>query len=138
MLAQRPFVSTAALHAAADAAMAQLGREDHLEAFAQHPAIGEGAAELARRFAHTASWSAAEQAGTQGADAATLTALHDANLAYAKRFGFTFIVCASGKSAGELLQALQARLSNPPELELTIAAAQQLQITHLRLEKLAP
>jgi 2-oxo-4-hydroxy-4-carboxy-5-ureidoimidazoline decarboxylase len=72
------------------------------------------------------------------ADAQTRAALRARNLAYTARFGFTFIVCASGKSAAELLTALEARLRNAPEVELQIAAQQQAQITALRLAKLTP
>jgi 2-oxo-4-hydroxy-4-carboxy-5-ureidoimidazoline decarboxylase len=71
------------------------------------------------------------------ADAKTLAALRDENLAYEARFGFIFIVCATGKTAGEMLSLLRARLLNEPEVELSIAAGEQAKITLLRLEKLA-
>ncbi len=72
----------------------------------------------------------------QKADAATLTALADANRSYQVRFGHIFLICATGKSSKEILKSLQQRLSNDPETELRIAAEQQRKITRLRLEKL--
>lgn len=136
MLAQRPFSSERALHAAADASYRTLGRADYLEAFAHHPRIGADVASLRARFVRTASWSLAEQAGALAATDQTLGALRDANLAYEARFGFLFIVCASGKSADELLAALRARLANEPDVELAIAAEEQRKIMRLRLGKL--
>ena len=134
MLARRPFSSGDDLHAAADAVWAGLGRDDFLEAFAHHPQIGGGAGGAP---AATRAWSAEEQgrAGTGSADdAAALRAL---NQAYAERFGYIFIICATGKSAAEILAALRARLGHDPDTELGVAAAEQARITHLRLEKLA-
>jgi 2-oxo-4-hydroxy-4-carboxy-5-ureidoimidazoline decarboxylase len=136
MLARRPFASTAQLLAAADAVSATLTRADQLEAFAHHPQIGADLAELQRKFASTAGMSADEQAGARGADQRTLEALRDQNRAYLSRFGYIFIVCASGKSAAEMLALLERRLGNEPDLELRIAAGEQAKITKLRLEKL--
>lgn len=136
MLARRPFASDAALYEAAEATWATLGRDDYLQAFAQHPAIGDSAA-LAHRFASTAQWSEQEQAGARGADAETIAALLAGNQIYAARFGYTFIVCATGQRAEQMLAALQQRLKHPPELELRVAASQQAAITRLRLAKLA-
>jgi OHCU decarboxylase len=93
---------------------------------------------LRARFAPTADWSAGEQAGVQGADAATLEALAEGNRRYLERFGHIFIVCASGLSAAEMLARLQARAGHAPEVELRVAAGEQARITRLRLEKLAP
>ncbi|HEX4351566.1 MAG TPA: 2-oxo-4-hydroxy-4-carboxy-5-ureidoimidazoline decarboxylase [Polyangiales bacterium] len=137
MLAGRPFASTPQLLAAADSATAALTRADHLQAFAHHPPIGANLDELRRKFGSTAQLSAAEQAGAVGSDEPTLAALRDKNRAYLERFGYIFIVCASGKSAREMLQLLEARLPNDPDTELTIAAAEQAKIAKLRLEKLA-
>jgi 2-oxo-4-hydroxy-4-carboxy-5-ureidoimidazoline decarboxylase len=136
MLRERPFGSRAALQAAADSIWARLDRADYLEAFAQHPAIGADLDELRKRFAATSSWSAEEQAGAAVADEATLAALRAGNLAYAARFGYIFIVCATGKSAAEILALLESRLQNSPAVELGIAAAEQAKITRLRLDKL--
>jgi 2-oxo-4-hydroxy-4-carboxy-5-ureidoimidazoline decarboxylase len=137
MLAARPFPDTARVYATAEQVWSALDREDYLEAFSHHPKIGADPAELSRTFQATSDLSRVEQAGTTGADLPTLDALRDGNLAYATRFGFSFIVCATGKSAAEMLALLQARIDNCPEAELTIAAAEQARITRLRLEKLA-
>jgi 2-oxo-4-hydroxy-4-carboxy-5-ureidoimidazoline decarboxylase len=136
MLALRPFASTPALLEAAERTWRALGVEDHLEAFRHHPQIGEDMAELARRFASTADLSAAEQAGVHSAGDSTLLALRDANRAYRQRFGFIFIICATGKSAAEMLAALQARLPHDRATELATAAGEQARITRLRLERL--
>lgn len=129
MLARRPFASPDELFAAADAIWAGLERADYLEAFSHHPAIG---ASGARGF------SAREQAQVAQAPVATLQDLESLNQRYRERFGFVFLVCATGKSAGEMLALLRARIDNPADVEVRIAAAEQAKITRLRLEKLAP
>jgi 2-oxo-4-hydroxy-4-carboxy-5-ureidoimidazoline decarboxylase len=136
MLARLPFASHTAMFAAAVEIWAQLGPDDYREAFGHHPEIGSNLDELRKKFAKTADWSAAEQSAALSASEATLHALQRGNLAYRERFGFSFIVCASGKSAEEMLALLQIRLKHAPDLELGIAAAEQAKITHLRLEKL--
>jgi 2-oxo-4-hydroxy-4-carboxy-5-ureidoimidazoline decarboxylase len=136
MLQRRPFGSREALLRAADEIWSACDRDDYLEAFAHHPRIGTDPAALRARFAATAQWSAAEQAGAVQADDATLARLQELNAAYAARFGFIFIVCATGKSAAEMLALLEVRSGNEPRLELAIAAAEQAKITRLRLEKL--
>jgi 2-oxo-4-hydroxy-4-carboxy-5-ureidoimidazoline decarboxylase len=136
MLARRPFGSFSALERAAHEVWAGLGPDDYREAFAHHPAIGADAAALRAKFAPTAEWSHAEQAGTRSADALTLEELAAKNRAYRERFGFVFLICATGKSAAEMLDALRARLDNPPERELALAALEQDKITALRLAKL--
>lgn len=138
MLARLPFASTAALHEAADEIWSTLANADYLEAFAHHPQIGESLDSLRAKFATTASWSHGEQAAVTHADDATLLALRKENAAYLQRFGHIFIVCATGKSAAEMLSLLRARSGNDAAQELIIAAAEQAKITHLRLEKLAP
>lgn len=135
MLAARPFADPAALHAAAERAAEALGREDWLEAFAHHPRIGD-VESLRARFAATAAWAGAEQAGAAAASDATLRALADGNAAYEARFGYIFVVCATGKGADEMLALLRARLGNEPAAELAIAAGEQRRISRLRLEKL--
>jgi 2-oxo-4-hydroxy-4-carboxy-5-ureidoimidazoline decarboxylase len=137
LLAARPYANTAQLLAASDAATASLTRADHLEAFAHHPQIGAELAELRRKYASTAQLSAAEQAGARDVDERTLEGLRDGNRVYLERFGFIFIVCATGKSAAEMLALLTNRLDNDPDTELQIAAAEQGKIAKLRLEKLA-
>lgn len=135
MVAARPHRTPAALHAAAEAAFDALGRDDWLEAFAAHPRIGDAAA-LHARFASTAAWAGAEQAGAAGAAADTLAALAAGNREYERRFGYTFIVCATGRSAAQMLDLLHRRLDHPPADELRVAAAEQRAITRLRLAKL--
>lgn len=124
------------MYAAAVEVWAQLGPDDYREAFSHHPEIGANLDELRRKFVKTAVWSQTEQSGALAASEATLHALRDGNRAYRERFGFSFIVCATGKSAEEMLALLQARLKHSPDLELDIAATEQAKITHLRLEKL--
>jgi 2-oxo-4-hydroxy-4-carboxy-5-ureidoimidazoline decarboxylase len=92
---------------------------------------------LRERFAATAELSEREQAAVAGSDEATLIALREGNRLYKERFGFLFIVCASGKTAAEMLELLRVRSKNEPDVELRIAAAEQYAITRLRLEKLA-
>jgi 2-oxo-4-hydroxy-4-carboxy-5-ureidoimidazoline decarboxylase len=131
----RPFRDPDALLAAAARAFAGLERLDWLEAFAHHPKIGDAAA-LRARYASTAAWAGEEQRGAAAAEEATLEALAEGNRAYEERFGYIFIVCATGKSAEEMLALLRARLPNPPERELRIAGEEQMKITNLRLAKL--
>jgi 2-oxo-4-hydroxy-4-carboxy-5-ureidoimidazoline decarboxylase len=137
MMARRPFASAAELFGAAEKIWQELTPGDWLEAFAAHPKIGDQAARRAK-FAGTAAWSAAEQAGVEGAPEAVLQALIEGNHQYEARFGYIFIVCASGKTAGEMLALLEQRLNNSNEAELLIAAGEQAKITRLRLEKLGP
>jgi 2-oxo-4-hydroxy-4-carboxy-5-ureidoimidazoline decarboxylase len=137
MAEARPFQSQTELLATADALWQQMEREDILEAFSHHPKIGADIESLRRKFASTQAWASREQAGVSQASEAVLEALRDGNQQYEHRFGYIFIVCASGKSAQEMLDLLTARLNNSPEEELTIAAGEQAKITRLRLEKLS-
>ena len=133
--AGRPFRNRAGLFAAAERAADKLRRPDWLEAFAQHPRIGDREA-LRTKFAASAAWAGEEQQGAAAAPAATLDLLAEGNRAYEEKFGYIFIVCATGKSAGEMLGLLEARLGTDPEAELGHAAEEQMTITRLRLEKL--
>ena len=108
---------------------------DWLEAFSHHPKIGD-VSTLREKFAATAAWASNEQSGTRNASDEVLTELADLNNTYEARFGFIFIVCATGKTAEEMLDLLKARIDNYREKEIHIAAAEQLKITKLRLEKL--
>jgi 2-oxo-4-hydroxy-4-carboxy-5-ureidoimidazoline decarboxylase len=109
--------------------------EDWREAFANHPKIGDTES-LKKKFASTATWASGEQSGVNTASAEIIKALADGNRQYEEKFGYIFIVCATGKSAEEMLEMLQARLPNDPEEEIEIAADEQNKITKLRLEKL--
>lgn len=137
MLAVRPFEDDAGVFAAAEAVWGQMGREDILEAFTHHPKIGASLEQLRKKFATTEDLSSTEQSGVQGADEETLQALASDNEAYYQKFGYIFIVCATGKSARQMLDILRSRLPNDPDVELPIAAGEQAKITALRLEKCA-
>jgi 2-oxo-4-hydroxy-4-carboxy-5-ureidoimidazoline decarboxylase len=136
MMARRPFGSAGALAGAAREVWTGLGRVDYLEAFSRHPAIGSSRGDLRARFAPTARWSEEEQAGAVSADEATLLELEVANREYRDRFGYVFLIYATGKTASQMLAALRGRLANEPDAELAIAATEQARITQLRLEKL--
>jgi 2-oxo-4-hydroxy-4-carboxy-5-ureidoimidazoline decarboxylase len=132
MLAQRrPFGTAAELCAASDETWRDLDAEDWDEAFRTHPRIGEraGATQL------SAQWSREEQSGVDAGDAEILAELTRANADYELRFGRVFLVCATGKSAAEMLQILRRRLSNDNATELRETVEQQRQITQLRLQK---
>ena|ERR1700751_4998727 len=109
--------------------------EDGLEAFTHHPKIGD-LKSLEKKFATTKDWAGGEQAGVNTASQNTLVALSDGNEAYFKKFGYIFIVCATGKTAEEMLALLNARLTNDANTEIKIAMDEQNKITHIRLEKL--
>jgi 2-oxo-4-hydroxy-4-carboxy-5-ureidoimidazoline decarboxylase len=133
----RPFDSEASAFEAAERTWWGLDPADWLEAFAAHPRIGDRDA-MRAKFAATAAWSAREQAGVDGATEDVLQALADDNARYQERFGYIFIVCATGKTAEEMLALIRERLLNDPESEIRIAAAEQAKITRIRLEKLTP
>jgi 2-oxo-4-hydroxy-4-carboxy-5-ureidoimidazoline decarboxylase len=135
MAARWPFDGEAEACAVAEEIWRSLERDDWLEAFAAHPKIGD-LGELRNKFARSAAWCAEEQGGVAGAEEATLRALADGNRAYEAKFGYIFIVCATGKTAAEMLAILDKRLGNVPEEELGIAAAEQEKIMLLRLRKL--
>ncbi|RYY14433.1 MAG: 2-oxo-4-hydroxy-4-carboxy-5-ureidoimidazoline decarboxylase [Cytophagaceae bacterium] len=130
-----PFATAEALYSEADRLWHRLSEADWREAFAHHPKIGDVNA-LREKFASTAAWAAGEQGAVRQATAETLEALAAGNDAYERQFGYIFIVCATGKSAAEMLALLQARLPNAPAAEMQIALTEQAKITRLRLEKL--
>ena len=135
MVDSRPFHEARSLFESADRVWWGLGREDWLEAFRSHPKIGERKA--ARETGAEASrWSEEEQKQARVARAETLDALAEANRVYEERFGYIFIVCATGKSSDEMLAILKRRLANEPDTELCVAAEEQRRITRLRLQKL--
>jgi OHCU decarboxylase len=141
MAQSRPFDDVEALTAAADSIWWTLDRADWLEAFAAHPRIGAGAAgksadEASARSHGTAAWSDAEQAGVSAAGERTRRRLVQANEDYQARFGYIFIVCATGRTGDEMLDMLEARLCNDPDRELRVAVEEQRKITRLRLAKL--
>jgi len=131
----RPFIDVVALFDKADSRWWSLGEEDWLEAFRAHPKIGEQKAAVAQSE-QARSWSAGEQSRVQDAAAEIKAALAAGNQEYEERFGFIFIVCATGKSSEEMLRTLNQRLQNDRGTELRAAAEEQRKITRLRLEKL--
>jgi len=113
----------------------QCSEADWKEAFTHHPKIGD-IHSLKEKFANTAEWAAGEQSGVINANEKTLLQLSKANEEYQKKFGFIFIICATGLTAENILTDMEMRLSHTENEELNIAAAEQLRITKLRLEKL--
>ena len=128
MAGARPFPDASSLAETADRTWRELSPDDWLEAFSAHPAIGSQI--------DLSPFSRQEQSGTRGADSDTLAELADLNRRYADRFGHVFLVCATGRTAAEMLAIGRKRLGNDPETELAIAAEEQRKITRLRLEKL--
>ncbi|MGH7492642.1 MAG: 2-oxo-4-hydroxy-4-carboxy-5-ureidoimidazoline decarboxylase [bacterium] len=135
MAARRPFRDEAELYAEAQEIWRRLSPEDWREAFSHHPKIGDRDS-LRQKFAGTRHWSEGEQAGMHGAAEGVLEALAAGNAAYEEKFGYIFIVCATGKSAEEMLAILRQRLPYDPAVEIKIAAEEQSKITKIRLEKL--
>ena len=135
MLAARPFASRDEALAAARSIWFALSPDDWREAFAHHPRIGD-LESLARRFTPSGALSAREQSGVSGAAEDVLVALLEGNRRYEERFGHIFIVCATGKSAEEMLALLRTRLENAPDEELRIAAEEHAKICELRLVSL--
>ena len=135
MTARRPYQNLDELTLTANEIWWSLEQSDWLEAFRSHPKIGE------KKSAETVSeqarkWSGQEQSAVQTATQETLDSLAQLNHRYEAEFGFIFIVCATGKSADEMLALLRQRLQNDIETELPIAAAEQAKITEIRLKKL--
>jgi OHCU decarboxylase len=122
-----PFESRPSLLATGDRIWWSLPENDWLEAFAAHPKIGERS---------SGRWSAAEQSGMREADATLAESMRQLNQAYWSKFGWIFIICATGKTAAEMHRQLETRLANEPAAELRLAASEQAQIIALRLEKL--
>jgi 2-oxo-4-hydroxy-4-carboxy-5-ureidoimidazoline decarboxylase len=123
----RPFADGKSMAETADRIWRDLKPADWLEAFSRHPKIGEKSA---------IGWAGQEQSGARGASAGTMDQLAEHNHAYEARFGYIFIICATGKNAEEMLEILRKRLKNDPETELRLAAEEQRRITQLRLDKL--
>ena len=135
MVLARPYQNAETLIATANDTWWSLEAEDWLEAFRSHPKIGEKKA-AAPVSDQSRKWSGQEQAGVSNASQETVDALAALNHAYEEKFGFIFIICATGKTSEEMLSALRKRFDNAPAAELSIAAAEQSKITELRLKKL--
>jgi allantoicase len=127
MMAARPFRAWSDLIGEAEAIWNALAPDDWREAFAAHPRIGDRSG---------SKWARQEQSGTASASSESMDALAAANREYEARFGHIYIVCATGRSADEMLAMAWQRLENTPEDELRVAAEEQMKITKLRLMKL--
>jgi OHCU decarboxylase len=134
MVARRPIADEAVLLSASDETWRNLTRSDWMEAFRSHPRIGESSPSQSAST-RSVEWSAQEQRHAGDTEAVMKIALADANREYEQRFNRIFIVCATGKSAGEILEILRRRLQNDSDTELHEAAEQQRQITQIRLRK---
>lgn len=135
LVEKMPFSSIEELKLASDFCWQQCTTKDYLEAFSHHPKIGDRSS-LAQKFASTHKWASSEQSSVKDASASIIDQLADGNEAYENKFGYIFIVCATGKSAEEMLDLLKHRLTNTPEEEILIAAEEQHKITHIRINKL--
>lgn len=135
MTEARPFGDVVVLIKQARQIWLNLTAEDWLEAFAAHPKIGARQG-TPKQQAQSAEWSRGEQSGTNAADDSVLDALTEANSLYEEKFGFIFIVCATGKSAEEMLDLCRRRVRNDTDAEIRIAADEQRKITEIRLKKL--
>jgi 2-oxo-4-hydroxy-4-carboxy-5-ureidoimidazoline decarboxylase len=134
LAARRPFRDASSIMATSDEVWNRLSPQDWLEAFSMHPRIGEREAPQAAS-AQSAAWSAQEQQKVAAVGETTHAALQEANREYENRFDRVFIVCASGKSAAEMLDILRRRLRNDDATELREAAEEQRKITNIRLKK---
>jgi OHCU decarboxylase len=132
MVALRPIENVFALSEAADRVWSTMQEPDWMEAFACHPRIGEL---KAHATAKSVAWSRQEQSSAASSADRTRAELAAGNALYEERFGFTYIVCATGKSAEEMLAILERRLNRDRAAELKEAAEQQRQITQIRLGK---
>jgi 2-oxo-4-hydroxy-4-carboxy-5-ureidoimidazoline decarboxylase len=133
MIAHRPIADEQELHEIADRAWETMNEADWMEAFETHPRIGEP--KDSNPFSQSSRWSQQEQSSVNTATETTLAQLAEANARYQERFGFTYVVCATGKSPEEMLSILNRRLSSDLSSEMREAAAQQRQIMHIRLRK---
>jgi OHCU decarboxylase len=135
IISERPFQSLQQLLVQADNVWFSLAPDDWLEAFRSHPKIGDKKSQQATSTEAT-NWSEQEQSGVQDASQTIVQLLAQLNSEYEKKFGFIFIICATGKRAEEMLALLRERLGNSPDQELLTAAREQAKITELRIRKL--
>ena len=135
MIERRPFDSLQALKLQATSIWETMQENDLLEAFAGHPKIGDMSS-LKEKFHDTLASASMEQSGVESASVPVLEELARFNRDYEDRFGFIFIVFASGKSAGEMLDIIKSRIHNDFSEEILIAAGEQLKITQLRIDRL--
>lgn len=134
MASKRPIQDEVSLLAVSDEVWRALSKADWLEAFRSHPRIGESGSEKSNS-AQSSAWSDQEQQKAASSDEAVRMALKWGNREYEQKFGRIFIVCATGKSASEILEILRRRLHNDDATELRQAAEEQRQIMQIRLKK---
>jgi 2-oxo-4-hydroxy-4-carboxy-5-ureidoimidazoline decarboxylase len=134
MARRRPFHEVSSLPATSDDVWGSLTKADWMEAFLSHPRIGESKA-TDSSSPNSVAWATQEQQKVADTGDAVKIALAEGNREYEKKFGHLFIVCATGKSAPEMLEILQRRMRNNAEVELHEAAEQQRQIMQIRLRK---
>jgi len=135
MVESRPYTDATALFTAADNNWQGLQELDYLQAFDGHPKIGD-VSSLKAKYANTKELASNEQSSVSAASDAVIETLSQGNRDYEAKFGFIFIVCATGKSAAQMSDLLQARLPNDRGTELINAAEEQRKILQIRLEKL--
>lgn len=131
----RPFASLSALQESSQTVWAEMREQDLLEAFDGHPKIGDPDS-LKTKYSTTKEIASSEQSGIKHASDQVIEELASYNQAYLDKFGFIFIVCATGKNADEMLTSIKQRLSNLRERELALAAKEQQKITTIRIDKL--
>ena len=124
----RPYRDPAALQDAVNAAFTALSWDDIAEGMNAHPRIGDRVP--------GSGWSGREQSGATSASDAVQQALADGNVAYEQRFGYVFLICATGLSGQDMLDQLRVRLGHDPEAERAVAREELRKITQLRLAKL--
>lgn len=130
-----PFSTMDDLKISSDRSWYSCTKNDWLEAFSHHPKIGDKTV-ADKKYPSTAEWAKHEQSAVKDAGQNILSDLVKANKLYEEKFGYIFIVCATGKKATEILELLNKRLNNESEKELQIAVNEQNKITHLRIDKL--
>lgn len=135
MLTIFPVHNSTELSEAAEKIWFSCNENDWRDAFEHHPRIGD-IDSLKEKYPTTADWAEGEQAGVRKTSRNVLEDLSNANRNYEEKFGYIFIVCATGKTSEEMLTLLQSRLNNKPEDEIKIAMGEQNKITKIRLQKL--
>jgi 2-oxo-4-hydroxy-4-carboxy-5-ureidoimidazoline decarboxylase len=135
MVSSRPFSNFEELNTVSDQHFAKLEESDWLQAFDGHPKIGD-VSSLKEKYKSTKKLASGEQSGMSEADEKVIEEMASLNQRYLEQNGFIFIVCASGKSASEMLSIIKSRIDNNRETELKIASEEQIKITKIRLEKL--
>ena len=135
MISSRPFKSKNETIEISDHIWNSISKNDWLEAFEHHPKIGD-INSLKEKYSSARKLAESEQAGVKDSSIDTLSELAEYNADYLKKFGYIFIVCATGKSADDMLLIIKERINNDPETEIKIAMKEQSKITKLRLEKI--